>query len=519
MSEPADAAPRGAVDATESAEELYDEAPSGYLTTRPDGTIVRVNGTFLRWTGLSREELVGRRRFQDLLTPGGRIYHETHYAPLLHMQGAVGEIALEIICADGRRLPVLVNSTLRKDDEGHPLSVRTVVFDATDRRRYEAELLAAREQERAARERMAVLVRATHALSEQLEPAGRAQALAGLIVTELGDWAEIRIGDEADPALRVADGERDPHAGNERLIAVPLHAGMGSTGMLEIGRSHARAPFDEEDRTLATELSDRAGLALEIALMLEEQRSVAHELQLSLLADDFPRVNGVTFGACYHPAVEALEVGGDFYDAFQIAPGCVTLVIGDVVGRGLHAASAMGQLRSAIRALALAGHEPARVLEGLDRFVDLATRCRFATVAVAALDVVAHRLTFACAGHPPPLILSSGVPAAFAWDGRSAPLGLPPCEGARPQAELQLPPTATVLLYTDGLIEIRREPIDQGLARLADEVERLRDLRAQHLIDTVTTRIITGHSTHDDICALCVQLDSQTRPSSASRTD
>jgi serine/threonine-protein kinase RsbW len=112
---------------------------------------------------------------------------------------------------------------------------------------------------------------------------------------------------------------------------------------------------------------------------------------------------------------------------------------------------------------------------------------------------------FACAGHAPPLILSSGVPAAFAWDGRSAPLGLPPCEGARPQAELQLPPTATVLLYTDGLIEIRREPIDQGLARLADEVERVRDLRTQHLIDTVTTRILTGHSTHDDICALCVQ--------------
>jgi PAS domain S-box-containing protein len=508
MTEPGGAPPsRRGVDAAESAEELYEEAPCGYLTTRPDGTIVRINGTFLRWTGLARDELVGRRRFQDLLTPGGRIYHETHFAPLLRMQGAVREIALEVVCVDGRRLPVLVNSTLRQDGEGHPLSVRTVVFDATDRRRYEAELLAARERERAARERMAVLVRATHALGEHVEPKARAEALVALLVPELGDWANVRVDDGPKQAFQVSAGERDVDADSERRIAVPLRVGVGWTGMLEVVRSSARAPFDDEDRLLANELGDRAGLALGIALMLEEQRGVAHELQISLLADDFPDVSGVTFGACYHPGVEALEVGGDFYDAVQIAPGHLALVVGDVVGRGLHAASAMGQLRSAIRALALAGHEPGRVLDDLDRFVEHATRCRYATVTVAALDVAAHHLTFACAGHPPPLILSNSLPAAFAWDGRSAPLGLPPREGARPQAELQLPRTATVLLYTDGLIEIRREPIDHGLARLADEVHRVRDLCPQHLIDTATTRILTGHSAHDDICALCIRLN------------
>ena len=121
----------------ETAEELYEEAPCGYLTTWPDGTIARVNGTFLRWTGYAREDLVDRRRFQELLTAGGRIYHETHYAPLLRMQGKVREIALEVVRADGSRLPVLVNATLKLDAAGEPQLVRTTIFDATDRQRYE----------------------------------------------------------------------------------------------------------------------------------------------------------------------------------------------------------------------------------------------------------------------------------------------------------------------------------------------------------------------------------------------
>ena len=95
---------------------------------------MRVNETFLRWTGHAREALVGVRRFQDLLTGGGRIYHETHYAPLLRMQGEVREIALDIVRADGSRMPALVNATLKLDAAGEPRLVRTTVFDATERR-------------------------------------------------------------------------------------------------------------------------------------------------------------------------------------------------------------------------------------------------------------------------------------------------------------------------------------------------------------------------------------------------
>jgi PAS domain S-box-containing protein len=128
----------------ETAEELYEDAPCGYLSTALDGTIQRANRTFLGWTGYAAEDIVGRKRFYDLLPPGAKIYYETHYAPLLQMQGAVREIALELVRADASRLPVLVNATTRQDDSGRAQSVRITVFDASDRRRYEQELLEAR---------------------------------------------------------------------------------------------------------------------------------------------------------------------------------------------------------------------------------------------------------------------------------------------------------------------------------------------------------------------------------------
>jgi sigma-B regulation protein RsbU (phosphoserine phosphatase) len=146
---------------------LYDRAPCGHLSTAPDGTIVRINDTFLAWTGHRREDLVGRRRFIDLLPVGDRIYHETHYAPTLHMQGVVREIALEVVRADGRRLPVLVNAVLDRDDGGRAVGIRIAAFDVTERRRYEAEVLAAK---RRAEESEARAVQLAQTLQQTLIP-------------------------------------------------------------------------------------------------------------------------------------------------------------------------------------------------------------------------------------------------------------------------------------------------------------------------------------------------------------
>jgi sigma-B regulation protein RsbU (phosphoserine phosphatase) len=142
----------------DSTEDLYENAPCGYLSTFPDGQIARVNATLLGWLGYDRGELVGRRYFSDLLTAGGRLYHETHFAPLLAMQGQIGGVALELQAADGTRLPVLVNSAVKTDATGEPLLIRTTIVDARDRRAYERELLRARREADRERERLQLLV-------------------------------------------------------------------------------------------------------------------------------------------------------------------------------------------------------------------------------------------------------------------------------------------------------------------------------------------------------------------------
>ncbi|MET7323680.1 SpoIIE family protein phosphatase [Streptomyces sp. NPDC005549] len=128
----------------DSAEELYENAPCGYLSTLMDGTIAKINATLLRWLGLKADAVVGRMHFTDLLTVGGKLYHETHFAPLLRMRGEISGIALEIKQAGGGRIPVLVSSVVKHGENGEPMLIRTTVFDARDRRAYEQELLRAR---------------------------------------------------------------------------------------------------------------------------------------------------------------------------------------------------------------------------------------------------------------------------------------------------------------------------------------------------------------------------------------
>jgi PAS domain S-box-containing protein len=130
----------------ENAQEMYETAPCGYISTLADGMIVRVNQTLLDWTGYAREDLVSSKRLQDLLTVPGKIFYETHFAPLLQMQGRVKEIALDLVCPDRGPLPVLVNSSMQVRPNGAPSIIHNAFFDATDRTRYERDLLLARRE-------------------------------------------------------------------------------------------------------------------------------------------------------------------------------------------------------------------------------------------------------------------------------------------------------------------------------------------------------------------------------------
>ena len=366
----------------ENAEDLYENAPCGYVSTLPDGTVARINATLLSWLQRERHEVVGNLRLHDMLTPGGRIYLDTHLRPLLHMQGRVREIALEIRAADGTRLPVLMTSELLRDEAGEPLVTRTVMFDAQDRQAYERELQSARERER------------------------------------------------------------------------------------------------------------------EVALTLQRA------LLAGVLPDD-PRCAIVTR---YRPAVAKLEVGGDWYDAFEIDTDRIGIAVGDVVGHGIEAAGATGNLRSALRALGSAGFGPARVMEELDRFVDSFEAARMATVAIAELNLADGRLRYCCAGHPPPMLVRAGRPPELLWDGRGAPLGAYPAPHARPEGEVVASAGSQLLLYTDGLVERRDRSLDDGFDQLLSVVRDCSGEPLDVVLDAVMGSLLAGAAMEDDVCVLGVTL-------------
>ena len=162
----------------EDLEDLYENAPCGYLSLRPDGRIAKANQTFCRWTGYAPDEVIGKR-LHDFLNIAGRIFYETHFAPLLRMQGFFNEVALDLVRKDSGPFPVLVNATERKDVDGNALFIRLTVFNATDRRSYERELLKARDElrtlaatlEKRVAEATADLFRRDSALTSQREDA------------------------------------------------------------------------------------------------------------------------------------------------------------------------------------------------------------------------------------------------------------------------------------------------------------------------------------------------------------
>ena len=530
----------------EQADELYEDAPCGYISAAPDGELVKVNRTLLTWTGYTREELLGRR-FQDLLTAGGRIYHETHYAPLLRMQGAVREIALEIVRADGRHLPVLVNSVLRTDEEGRPLLVRTTVFDATHRRQYERELVLANERERDARRRMERLQRLSAALAAAVDTREMAASAVAALAEDLGaedvalalvdpnagqleiagrhrDDTPAALADDARTAIEqimragrmllwsaAAAGVASPRpspvpqdARVQALAVLPLAARGAPIGALLVTFAAPRE-FGAEELSFMDACVAQCSQALERARLYDNQRTIAHALQQSLLAGDPPQDPRFAVASCYLPAVRSLDVGGDWHDTFTVGEDTIGVVVGDVVGRGIEAATAMGQLRSAARALGGAGFGPAEVLERLDRFVEQLPRGRFATVVYAELDLRAGRLRYASAGHPPPLLLVPGEPPLLLWEGRSTPLGSRLGRRSDAVGEVDLAPGARVLLYTDGLIERRTQSLDETLGALTAAADARRGRPIKALLRELVQTLTGDDERDDDVCLLCLE--------------
>ncbi len=320
-------------------ETLFEQAPCGYLSLSGDGLMVKANQTFLTWTGFTREELEGRRRFSELLNVGGRIYYETHFAPMLQLQGSVREIALEVVRADGSTLSVLVNAVLERDASGAPRAIRVAVFDATERREYEQQLLRAR-----------------------------------------------------------------------------------------------RSAEESEARAVA----------------------LARTLQQTLIPPRPPDIPGLEIAAGYRPAGDGSEVGGDFYDVFQVAEDDWVVVLGDVSGKGVEAAVVTSLIRYSLRGIAVTDPDPSRALRELNTILLAHPTERFCTVLMLRLvrQGESWRVSVSSGGHP----------AALLWRAGAAPepVGAPGSlvgvfdETSFTTVLVELGPGDGLVLYTDGLPEARR---------------------------------------------------------------
>ena len=374
----------------DNAEKLYEQAPCGYLSTTPDGTIIKANQTFLQLTGYSRGELIGKRTFAQLLAAGGRIYHETHYAPLLRMQGSAREIAFDLVRRDGTRVAVLVNAVLDRTAAGVPVVVRAAVFDATERREYERELL-----------------RAKH----------RAE--------------------------------------------------------------------------------------------LSEQRAVtlARTLQQTLIPPTPPVIAGLDIAAVYRPAGSGEEVGGDFYDIFQIGDDDWVVALGDVRGKGVEAAVVTALARHTLRAASFRMTSPSRALQAFNDALLAHESDRFCTVVLMRLhaDAGGWSATLSTGGHPLPLLRSPGRrPVAFGESGMV--LGLFP-EPALHDATVRLQPGDALVLYTDGVTEARSGRDFFGESALEACVKRY-DGSAQQLVDGILDEVMSFQDGNpiDDIAVVGIRI-------------
>ncbi|CDR05490.1 PP2C family protein-serine/threonine phosphatase [Streptomyces iranensis] len=293
--------------------------------------------------------------------------------------------------------------------------------------------------------------------------------------------------------------------GAETALIVPMRVRRQALGALTFLRRAPAVPFDEQERTLAADLGHRAGLALDNARLYALQQYTAEQLQLSLLPD-LTGLAHLRLAASYVAARERAEVGGDWYDAFPLPDGSAILAIGDVVGHDLAAAVRMGQLRNMLRALAYdSGDDPAGIMSRLDTVMLGLTSIELVTAVIARIETPtegAWRLHWTNAGHLPPLLAQPDGRTLLLEEGHAPILGVDPAL-ERTTATIALPHGATLLLYTDGLIERPGEDIGRGLTRLRQHAAMLAREPLGVFRDELLTRL--SDDQHDDIAVLALR--------------
>lgn len=256
--------------------------------------------------------------------------------------------------------------------------------------------------------------------------------------------------------------------------------------------------FTLEDQTLLTVLAGRLGQGLQRVHRVDQQRETALTLQHAILGPaDLPH----GFAVRYQAASRPLQVGGDWYDVVDLDDGRIAMIVGDCVGHGLTAATVMGQVRSACRALLFDNPSPAAALAGLDRFAARLPGAPCATAICVVLDPASGELVYSSAGHPPPILVHADGGIRLLEDAHTIALGLR-VGRPRPQARVTIPSGATLLLYTDGLVERRRALLEDGISRAAALVGQHRTSPLEELADHIMSRLAPVSGYEDDVALL-----------------
>jgi PAS domain S-box-containing protein len=517
----------------------FANAPSGMAVVDPEGHLLQVNRALAEMVGRSQEELAGSR-WESIIHPSERADDRQALTDLLEGKRTVYRGERRCLHSDGRVLLFALSVSSMSEPSGRPHQLIAQLEDVTERERAEREK-AERLREQAARaeaEVVAQMVRNLQSVSdtalshlalddllpELLERIGEilgADAVSVLLTDPEGDGLILRAswgipslyeGSRIPPgrgsfAGRVAKERRpivieetEGEDGLRSLIGGPLVVESEVSGVVCAGSLTSRF-FDDNDAALLALVAERAALAIGNASLYEREHRIVETLQRSLLPAHLPKLPGMSIAAHYSPG--GADVGGDWYDAIELGGGGVGLAMGDVVGHGIEAASLMGELRNALRAYALEGLSPREVLGRLDRLMGRTSRGQMATLLYAVIDPPWTTMRFAGAGHPPPLIVGRDGRADYLWEGRSTPLGATG-SATYEEATALLPSGSTLLLYTDGLVEVRGETLTAGLERLRETVLAGPE-DPQALCDHVIGALLGSRAASDDVALLALR--------------
>jgi hypothetical protein len=310
-----------------------------------------------------------------------------------------------------------------------------------------------------------------------------------------------------DPPPGLADIGTTDFSASEFLLA-PLGPGRHCVGFIMLA-NRVVGGFTDKDESILIQLAQTVSAAVDNAVLYARERRVAETLQRGLLPKDVPDVPGLAIAARYRPGAAGLNVGGDWYDVVQLPQGRTGLVIGDVVGRGVRAASVMGQTRTAFRAYSIDGSPPETVIARLDRLMSVLDPDHFSTVAYLVWDPRKKRASAVIAGHPPPLLIDRSGVAQYLDGGGSVPLGTIQDFPYR-SVDAPIDVGATIIMYTDGLVEGGGE-LGVGLKGLA-EIASKHPGAPDELCDRILTSMLPEDA-NDDVAVVVVRFLGLPHPS------